>query len=346
MIMEHEILVGDCLQRLLGIPDDSVHCVVTSPPYYGLRDYGSEGQIGLEPSPVEYIAKMRKVFREVRRILRADGTCWVNMGDSYAAAPGQRKPTDVAGGKQLSNAGSIGTWSRSPAGFKPKDLMGMPWRLAFALQDDGWWLRQDVIWAKPNGMPGSQTDRCTSSHEYVFMLTKSATYWSDFDAIKTPPREASMVRTAQNLQLQAGSHRGHGGVKTVKAMCGSDKQRGHSRRHAGFNDRWDAMTVAEQQAFPATMKDVWFIPPAHFADAHFAVMPHELARRCISAGCPAGGMVLDPFSGSGTTGLVAMELGRDYIGIELNPEYALMSERRLENMRLDIIERSRQEVLF
>jgi len=204
--------------------------------------------------------------------------------------------------------------------------------LAFALRTDGWYLRSDIIWAKPNGMPGSQTDRCTRSHEYVFLLTKSSKYWSDFDAIKTPPRESSMVRLAQDIQSQAGSHRANGGAKTngpMKAVAKTDKQRGYSRRHAGFNDRWDLMSHAEQMSTPAMMRDVWFIPPASFEEAHFAVMPDELARRCILAGCPEDGVVLDPFSGSGTTGLVAMRYHRDFIGIELNPDYARMAERRI-----------------
>lgn len=335
--MEYEILVGDCLQRLFGIPDNSVHCVVTSPPYYGLRDYGVDMQIGMEATPQEFIARIRDVFREVRRVLRPDGTCWVNMGDSYNAngRVGHGSRDGYKQGTVRASAAGDDNARGTDKTLKPKDLMGMPWRLAFALQDDGWWLRQDIIWAKPNGMPGSQQDRCTSSHEYVFMLTKSATYWSDFDAIKTPPRESSLIRTAQNLQMQAGSHRANGGGKTngtIKASRGSDKQRGHSRQHAGFNDRWDAMSREDQQSMPAMMRDVWFIPPAQFAEAHFAVMPEELARRCIIAGCPAGGTVLDPFSGSGTTGIVALKNRCNYIGIELNPEYAAMSERRLREI--------------
>jgi DNA modification methylase len=204
--------------------------------------------------------------------------------------------------------------------------------LAFALRSDGWWLRQEVIWAKPNGMPGSQEDRCTSSHESVFQLTKSATYYSDFDAIKTPPRESTMVRMAQDIQAQAGSHRANGGEKTngpMKAVEKKDKQRGHSRVHAGFNERWDQMEREQQQSQPATMRDVWFISPASFEEAHFAVMPEELARRCILAGSKVGDTILDPFCGSGTTGVVALRYHRDFIGIELNPEYGEMAERRI-----------------
>jgi hypothetical protein len=182
-------------------------------------------------------------------------------------------------------------------------------------------------------MPGSQDDRCTSSYETVFMLSKSARYWSDFDAIKTPPKESTRVRLAQDVQAQAGSHRANGGAKTngtMKAVQKTDKQRGHRRRHAGFNERWDAMGKAEQQSNPAMMRDVWFISPGGCDDAHFAVMPEEVARRCILAGCPKGGTVLDPFSGAGTTGLVADRLGRDAILIELNPAYATMAQNRLD----------------
>jgi DNA modification methylase len=209
--------------------------------------------------------------------------------------------------------------------------------VAFALQADGWWLRDAIIWAKPNGMPGSQTDRCTSSYEFVFQLSKSETYWSDFDAIKTPPRESSLIRTAQDIQAQSGSHRANGGEKTNGAMKAvgvrTDKQRGHSRRHAGFNERWDAMPVKEQQSMPAMMRNVWFIPPANYDEAHFAVMPEELVRRCVLAGCPNGGTVLDPFAGSGTTGAVANEYNRNAVLIELNPEYVKLIEKRLHNVQ-------------
>lgn len=326
------IFHGDVLETLRQMPDESVNCVVTSPPYWGLRDYGVDGQIGIEATPREFIAKMVEVFAEVRRVLRSDGTCWVNMGDSYAAHPSQRKPTDVAGGRQLSNRGSIGTGSRSPWGFKPKDLIGVPWRLAFALQEEGWWLRQEIIWAKPNCMPGSQLDRCTSSHEHIFMLTKAATYFSDFDAIKTPPRESSLARLAQDVQAQAGLHRANGGAKsngTMKAVGVVDKQRGHSRKHDGFNARWDSMPKTEQQSIPAMMRDVWFVAPATSSDAHFAVMPEEIARRCVLAGCPSGGTVLDPFMGSGTTCMVAQRLNCKAIGIELNEEYIEIAIGRL-----------------
>jgi DNA modification methylase len=368
--MKAQILVGDAISQLAQGGKDSVQCVVTSPPYWGLRDYGCKGQLGLEKTPELYIERMVQVFQRVRDVLRSDGTLWLNIGDSYAGSGKGGNPED---GKQATNKGSqsigvlygktgesarqaaVTNVSRNlsiDAGYKPKDLIGIPWMLAFALRADGWYLRSDVIWAKPNGMPGSQEDRCTSSHEHVFLLSKSKTYFSDFDAIKTPPREASLIRLAQDVQAQAGSHRANGGAKTngpMKAVgtprndgdrwngnngrgfAKPDKQRGHSRRHAGFNDRWDSMTVAEQQSMPATMRDVWFIPPANYAEAHFAVMPEELARRCILAGSKEGDTILDPFAGSGTTGAVAVRYHRNFVGIELNAEYAQLAENRIND---------------
>lgn len=329
----------------------SVNCIVTSPPYFGLRDYGVDGQIGLEAVPDAFVAEMVFLFREARRVLRDDGTLWLNLGDSYAGSgrggyagdkstlqgtTEGKEHSRVARGSQLraglhaaADAGVIGrAWVPPPTGLKQKDLIGIPWMVAFALRADGWYLRSDNIWAKPNGMPGSQQDRATSSHEHVFLLTKSRRYFSDFDAIKTPPRESTRVRLAQDVQAQAGSHRANGGAKTngpMKAVGGADKQRGHSRQHEGFNRRWDAMKKAK----PAMMRDVWFVSPGGYAGAHFAVMPEEIARRCILAGCPEGGTVLDPFFGAGTTGVVAERNGRNTIGIELNPAYVDIAKRRL-----------------
>lgn len=345
--MTVSIIVGDCRQRLAEMPDRSVHACVTSPPYFGLRDYDVDGQIGLEETPDAFVAEMVAVFQEVRRVLRDDGTLWLNLGDSYASAPGQATrggPPSASstlegngqkgGGPKLAKLSRVGKSGNKgnragdaaprphAPGLKRKDLIGIPWEVAFALREDGWWLRSAIIWAKPNGMPGSQEDRCTSSYETVFLLSKSADYWSDFDAIKTPPRESTLVRTAQDTQAQAGSHRANGGR--------SDKQRGHKRKHAGFNERWDAMERSEQMAKPAMMRDVWFISPAASSDPHFAQMPEELARRCILAGSPQGGVVLDPFGGAGTTGLVAERLGRNSILIELNPAYAAIAQRRIK----------------
>ena len=362
--MTVRIVVGDVRAKLAEVEPESFHACVTSPPYFNLRDYQEPGQIGLEETPDQYIAELVAVGRLIRRALRHDGTFWLNLGDSYAGSWGAQSREHA--GKHAPNVSAISanqvkaahrrtkTGKVDPAsGLKPKDLMGIPWAAAFALRADGWWLRSAIVWAKPNGMPGSQEDRCTSSYEMVFMLSKSADYWSDFDAIKTPPRESTLIRTAQDVQAQAGSHRANGrgesngAMKAVGGLTGSphgrhvlgdavperdrraDKQRGHGRQHAGFNERWDQMKRREQPAAPAMMRDVWFISPASFAEAHFAVMPDELAQRCILAGSPGGGSVLDPFGGAGTTGLVADRLGRDATLIELNPGYAEIADRRL-----------------
>ena len=328
------VLVGDVRDGLRTLADNSVHCCVTSPPYWGLRDYGIDGQIGLEASPESFVETMVEVFEEVRRALTPDGTCWLNIGDCYNAYNGNAGPGSKLSQTQSDNRPKLesGHGLRTK-GLKPKDLIGIPWRLAFSLQAAGWYLRSEIIWAKPNGMPGSQLDRCTSAHETVFLLSKNETYFSDFDAIKTPPRESSLIRASQDIQHQAGSHRANGGAKTNGTMKAvgviKDKQRGHSRTHAGFNARWDAMEKEEQQSQPAMMRDVWFISPATFEEGHFAVMPPELACRCIVAGSREGETILDPFSGSGTTGMVATEMGRKYIGCELNPEYAEMSRKRI-----------------
>lgn len=340
--MSVRILHGDCRDVLKYLPDQSVNCCVTSPPYFGLRDYGVAGQIGLEASPDAFVSELVSLFGEVRRVLRDDGTLWLNLGDSYN---NRTKVRDTNHQPALNDFVDDNWADRAAAGgvrmsivdgdLKEKDLLGIPWLAAFALRADGWYLRDAIVWAKPNGMPGSQLDRCTSSYEMVFQFSKSRIYWSDFDAIKTPPRESSLIRTAQDLQSQAGSHRANGGGKTngtMKAVGGNaDKQRGHSRQHAGFNDRWDAMERTEQQAKPATMRNVWFVATAQFSEAHYAVMPDEIARRCILAGCPEGGVVLDPFGGAGTTGLVADRLQRNAILIELNPENTAMAKNRITN---------------
>ncbi len=329
--MSVRILVGDCRDHLRSLDAGSVHTCVSSPPYFMLRDYEVDGQIGLEETPEAFVAELVAVFREVRRVLRDNGTLWLNLGDSYASTSSYNAPRRSGDSFERITAPASPT-AGIPAGLKPKDLIGIPWRVAFALQADGWFLRSEIIWAKPNGMPGSQEDRCTSSHETIFLLSKSATYWSDFDAIKTPPRESSLVRTAQNTQAQAGSHRAHGGRKTngaSKAVGVVDKQSGHGRNHAGFNARWDRAEAAGETGKPAMMRDVWFVSPGGFSEAHFAVMPDEIARRCILAGSPTGGCVLDPFAGAGTTGLVAARLGRSAVLIELNPEYAGLADRRL-----------------
>jgi DNA modification methylase len=334
------IQTGDCRELLKALPEKSVNCCVTSPPYFGLRDYGHAGQIGIEKTPSAYVAEMVDVFSGVHRALRDDGTFWLNLGDSYAGSWGARGRGAETNAARPDLETKHGTDAPARNGFaessiKPKDLVGIPWRVAFAFQEFGWYLRDAIVWAKPNGMPGSQQDRCTSSYEMIFHFSKSSKYWSDFDAIKTPPRESTLVRTAQNVQAQAGSHRANGGGKTngpMKAVGGkTDKQRGHSRQHAGSNERWDAMEKSEQQARPAMMRNVWFVSPGGYPGAHFAVMPEEIARRCILAGCPDNGIVLDPFGGAGTTGVAAVRNGRRALLLELNPDYAVMADKRIRD---------------
>jgi DNA modification methylase len=345
--MTVRILQGDCRDMLKTLPDESVHCVVTSPPYWRQRDYGMPGQFGLEQTPEEYVDKLTAIFAECRRILRSDGTCWVNLGDKWASGG------NGGGGSFMEQRGDAWAhvksnkgWRSPPNGYKDKDLVGVPWMLAFSMRAEGWFLRQCNIWAKPNCMPESVTDRSTAAHEYVFHFTKSNDYFYDAEAARTPPAPASETRLAQNVEAQAGSLRANAGAKTNgprkavqrKTLPGPqgklgafrDKQRGHSRRHNGFNERWDLMPVSEQRANGANLRSVWWISPAQYRDGHYAVMPSMLAEICIVAGSPGGGVILDPFGGAGTTGLVADRNGRDAILIELNPEYAVMAERRIK----------------
>lgn len=337
------IMQGDCRELLKTLPDGSVNCCVTSPPYWGLRDYGHAGQIGQEKTPDEFVATLVQVFREVRRVLCNDGTLWLNLGDSFFGSwgnysggnRGSGKQREITNGSQVSNHAYDGKESFRPptAGkhdiLKPKDLIGIPWRVALALQADGWWLRSDIIWAKQNCMPESVTDRPTRSHEYLFLLTKNPKYYYDAEAIKEPciydldgtgtaARKARQKEDAKSVPTQE-----RHGIRPS-----TDKQRGHSRRHAGFNERWDLMEKAEQCTGMRNKRDVWTIAPANYKGAHFATYPPALVKPCILAGCPTGGVVLDPFGGSGTTGEVALELGRRAVLMELNPEYAKLSDQR------------------
>jgi len=306
----HRIIQGDCIEGLRTLPDASVHCCVTSPPYWGLRDYGHDGQIGLESTPEAYVARMVEVFREVRRVLRDDGTLWLNLGDSYAATTkgsgGTGKSTLI--GTPNDENGQIFTPRRLEIGsLKPKDLVGIPWRVAFALQADGWWLRQDIIWHKPNPMPESVRDRCTKAHEYVFLLTKSERYYYDAEAVS-----------------EAATHAG----KTVKTngAAGMEGFGDGMRTRAGFAR---GIVVGPTR----NRRSVWTITTKPYSGAHFAVMPPDLVQPCILAGCPEDGTVLDPFAGSGTTLAVAAELGRSGIGCELNPEYIELAEQRIAKVK-------------
>lgn len=296
--LTHQILIGDVLDRLRELPSGSVHCCVTSPPYFRLRDYQIEQQFGMEDSPQEYVARFVDISREIHRVLRDDGVFWLNIGDSYCNAkgsaknPGGRVGPNTCMHSPHKDAGVIPLKrpNRSDAarwGMKCKDLIGIPWMLAFALRDDGWYLRGDHVWGKPNGMPESVEDRPSRSHEYVFLFSKSERYWYDSEAVRTAPKASTETRLAQDVDNQAGSERANGGAKTngtMKAVGRSDKQRGHSRRHDGFNDRWDAMARKDQMSDGANLRSVWWISPAQYAEAHFAVMPDKLATICILAG--------------------------------------------------------------
>jgi DNA modification methylase len=312
------ILKGDCRDVLKTLPDESVHCVVTSPPYWGLRDYGHAGQIGLEASPADFVESLVEVFEEVRRVLRSDGTAWINMGDSYATVGGpstpqmgaafqdrQRGQEVICRSKRMNRgAGRWGGGNNPAAGLlKPKDLCGTPWRLAFALQDAGWWLRQDIIWSKPNPMPESVRDRCTKAHEYLFLLAKSERYFYDAEAIKEPAVSIPQRRLTSTADQPKGAARAAAGVHNPLCQGGTAEDRNR--------------------------RSVWTVNTAAYSEAHFATFPPDLIEPCILAGCPEGGTVLDPFGGAGTTGLVADRLQRNAILIELNPEYAAMAERRI-----------------
>lgn len=366
---EHRILVGDCIQMMRALPDQSVHTCITSPPYFGLRDYGVDGQIGLEASPREFIDSLVAVFREVRRVLRDDGTIWVNMGDSYASKPNG----PLGGGGHKTDAPHVAVRtaharrsSQIPGGFKHKDLMGMPWRLAFALQDDGWYLRQDIVWAKPNPMPESVRDRCTKAHEYLFLLSKSPKYFFDQDAIREP---ANLTGKGSASSFRGGAYvdgstfdNSNGGTRTVSGNV-VPRNNGVGWGHGYDSDPKPRTVGSKRNSFARETKysggdhgqtgqhrpgredinydttrnkrSVWTVATNGFKGAHFATFPPDLIRPCVLAGSPRGGMVLDPFGGAGTTALVAMQEGRQSVICELNPEYAALARQRLDAARAD-----------
>lgn len=287
------IMVGDAVARLRELSDGSVRTCVTSPPYWGLRDYGNDGQLGLESRPQEFVENLCQVFDEVRRVLADDGSLWVNLGDTYAE----------------------------------KSLAGIPWRFAFAMQDRGWYLRQDIIWAKPNPMPESVTDRCTKSHEYVFLLTKNPRYYFDHEAIKEPSSAESAAREKRG---RSEGHKNANGVpgQTVHSM---HKPRFGGQKYGDNDDKKFATYSGNEYVANGTRnkRSVWTVTTKGYKEAHFAVYPPELITPCVLAGSAEGDTVLDPFSGSGTTGEVALQNGREYIGVELNPDYAELSQRRI-----------------
>jgi DNA modification methylase len=297
--MNYTIIEGDCIEKLKELPEKSINTCVTSPPYYALRNYQMDGQVGVEESPDDYVQKIVQVFREVRRVLKDDGTIWINLGDSYAGSGGAGNQFD-----QIENGLSPYKQTGSPKdiGLKPKDLIGIPWRVAFALQADGWYLRSDIIWHKPNPMPESVKDRPTKSHEYIFLMSKNRTYYYDQESIKTPVKQENMKGTTTHKRSTKDWGDGTG-VKT----------------HNGFDKSYDM----------ANKRDVWTVPTDKFEGQHFATFPKELIKPCILAGCPEGGTVLDPFNGSGTTCIVSLQNNRKYIGIELNPEYCIIAHKRI-----------------
>ena len=328
--MTWKILQGDCLELLATLPDASVQTCVTSPPYWGLRDYGADGQLGLEPTPAAYVEAMVSVFREVRRVLRDDGTLWLNLGDSYSniGKSGGYTSGKHAAGLQGTPCNLLHQTSSRVSGgriegLKPKDMVGIPWRVAFALQADGWYLRSDIIWAKPNPMPSSVMDRPTGAHEYLFLLAKGERYYYNADAIAEPA--VSTPKRATDMRRGSSAMRGHAALRPR----GKNEEQ-DDRRRAGFNSRWDKAEAAGAVKATRNRRTVWTVAPRPFKGAHFATMPPDLVEPCVLAGAPVGGVVLDPFSGAGTTGVVAARLGREYIGIELNPEYVEMSRRRIE----------------
>lgn len=310
------ILHGDCIERLRELPQGSVQMCVTSPPYFGLRDYGVDGQVGHEPTPAEYVEKLVSVFREVHRVLRDDGTLWLNLGDSYASfRDGKAIPDTTRGDSNGTLVPKGSARNRSASTFagtsiKHKDLIGIPWRVAFALQADGWYLRQDIIWHKPNPMPESVRDRCTKAHEYVFLLSKSPRYYFDSEAMKEPAAQGVKTGKSTFNGVTAG-----GDMKTQSTVI----------RHG-----LGASTLRSTPDGTRNRRSVWTVATRPYKGAHFAVFPPQLIEPCILAGSRPGDIVLDPFSGSGTTGQVSIEHGRQYLGIELNREYIDLSRSRLQ----------------
>ena len=344
--MSHTLLLGDCIEQMRTLPDQSVNCCVTSPPYFGLRDYGHDSQIGLEDTPEAYVQRLVEVFREVRRVLRDDGTLWLNLGDSYAGAgPSgasyQSKSTIARQVKQTEGNFRISktlaqrglTYAEKkpvpPPGLKSKDLIGVPWRVAFALQADGWYLRQDIIWHKPNPMPESVTDRCTKAHEYIFLLSKSERYFYDNEAVKEPLAEASIGRAGRKQRLMDRTGAGTLGKQIVD---GVDATHAYAGLALGRNGK----TGYDIDSGLRNRRSVWTVATKPYKGAHFAVYPPALITPCILAGCPPGGTVLDPFAGSGTTALVALEAGRKAVLCELNADYIALAHKRLEGLQLRI----------
>jgi DNA modification methylase len=318
-VSQARVINADAIQGLKQVKDQTVQTCITSPPYWGLRDYGSDDQLGLEPTPEEYTENLVSVFREVRRVLRDDGTLWLNLGDSYAGARSAGGGTMAGFNDRYFGRATTGDKQRAVdkskpsrpkvASLKDKDLVGIPWRVAFALQADGWYLRSDIIWHKPNPMPESVTDRPTKAHEYLFLLTKSPRYYYDVDAIREEYLTDNDKGLTKEERLRRNPHLRSGVSRSAVKGFGPSQMKGQP---GGRNKR-----------------SVWTVTTKPFKGAHFAVFPPDLIEPCVLAGSAEGDTVLDPFTGSGTTGMVALRHGRDFVGTELNPEYAAMAEQRI-----------------
>ena len=315
-IEKNTIINGNSLEVLKSLPDNSIDCCVTSPPYYALRDYGCDGQIGLEETPEKYIESLCDVFSEVRRVLTPQGTLWLNIADSYWGggwrnAQFNEHSGDIQKGSKGTYCGlSLPACKGNVGDYKPKDLIGIPWMLAFALRSQGWYLRQDIIWHKPNPMPESVTDRCTKSHEYIFLLSKSQKYYFDYESIMEPCADQ------ERNNFQSGSRAN--GINKDR----NDNDLGERSK------TWKPKTIDNQKV--RNKRSVWEVNTKPCKEAHFATYPFELIKPCILAGCPENGIVLDPFMGSGTTAIVARSLNRNYLGVELNPEYIKIAHKRLD----------------
>lgn len=369
--MTVRIINADVIDGLRQLPDESVHCVVTSPPYWGLRDYGVDGQIGLEPTLDAHIARMVEVFREVRRVMRKEATLWLNYGDCYATSPNGRSAADTKAAGNDDRTFRDKPFSTIGGVLKAKDLCMIPNRLAIALQEDGWWVRSEIVWGKPNPMPESIHDRPATAHEKIFLLSKSSKYFYAAEPVRqgrTSDEDAVVFRGGSYVGGEPGPRRTTGnkrvrgrssyGRHTLGEAVPTDQRRqagiaesaasaggSSGRRMSGFNDRWDAKEAEGECAEGRNLRNyerapltVWEIGTAPFSEAHFATFPPALAERCIKAGCPAEGTVLDPFGGAGTTGLVADRLQRDAILIELNSAYAQMADQRIKGDRGALLE--------
>ena len=338
-----KIYLGDSLEVLKTFEDNSIDCCVTSPPYYALRSYGVEGQIGLEGTPEKYIERLTEVFMDVHRVLKPNGTLWLNIGDSYwgggwRGAEFNEHSGDIQKSYMGTHCGDSMPSCKGKMGvYKPKDLIGIPWYLAFSLRNAGWYLRQDIIWQKVSCMPESVKDRCTKSHEYIFLMSKSQKYYFDYEAIQEPAN-IQYIKTKPKF---GGNKYGDNDDPHFKTYSGNEytpkvaKQgyalaSGQRDSNGGVGNYREHGHLNSDNVYVRNKRDVWTVNPKPNKEAHYATYPQELIAPCILAGCPKDGIVLDPFMGSGTTGIVANKLGRHYVGIELNPEYVEMAERRIK----------------